>query len=340
MKTVTLINQKGGCGKTVIALNLSSALNKKGYRILLLDLDPQAHASFTLSKNYEPSTIELLEGVAEKRQLNWQDFCREIENKFFLIPARIGLATLEQKLSSHPDKLELVLNFLKGVSNCFDYCLIDCPPNLGLLTLNGLMACDYAIIPLNVCNFSLHGLELLKEIMLMLREFKGKSPAPFYLLNMVDRRSNFSKDFMACLKIRLGSLLLQTHIRNNVYLREAISLGKTIFNYKIKSRGAEDFTNLANEIEGISSKGNWTSLFLKTKGLSEVYVVGDFNNWQKQEKYKLARVGDDLWVINLPLEKGKYRYKFVEKDSWFNDPHNKLTENDPFGGKNSLLFVE
>jgi hypothetical protein len=209
-----------------------------------------------------------------------------------------------------------------------------------LLTLNALGASTYCLIPFNLCDFSLRGIEILKDIIIMLKEFKGKNPICFYLLNQLDKRSRFACSFTQRVKEQLGSLLLNTSVRSNVHLKEAAAYGKNIFEYKPDSRGAEDFTALAQEIVNITSGTTWTQLFLKGEKADNVYAIGDFNNWQKQEKYKLRKVGEDIWTLNIPLEKGTYRYKFLAGNTWISDPHNKLSEDDSFGGKNSLIIIE
>ena len=340
MKTLSLVNQKGGCGKTITAVNLAAGLTKKGFRVLLIDLDPQAHATFALRKESSVYITDILEAISRNEELSWDQVYTPVTDNFYLIPSRIGLASLEHKLASREDKLLMLSYFLSKISSNFDYCLIDCPPNLGILTLNALAASQYSLVPLTICDFSLRGIEILKNILIMLKEFKGSHPVPFYLLTQVDKRLNFSWQFMEKVKKQLGSLLLSTTIRTNVYLREAASTGKTIFAYKPDSRGAEDFIALTEEIVKITSLSNWTSLFLKGEKFSEIYVVGDFNNWRKDERYKLNKVAEDIWSINIPLEKGKYRYKFLEGNTWFSDPHNTLAEDDAFGGKNSLLLID
>ncbi|MDD5194379.1 MAG: AAA family ATPase [Candidatus Omnitrophica bacterium] len=340
MKIISVVNQKGGCGKTITAVNCAAALHKKGYRVLLVDLDPQAHATFALRKVSNVYITDILEATAENLPMPSENLLTAVRDNFYLIPSRIGLASLEHKLAARQDKLQILSSFLAKISENFDYCLIDCPPNLGILTLNALEASHYSLIPLTICDFSLHGIDILKNILIMLKEFKGSHPVPFYLLTQVDKRYNFSKDFGDKVKKQLGDLLLKSTIRTNITLREAASAGKTIFEYKADSRGAEDFTALADEVEKITAQNKWASLFLRSDKFSEVYLVGDFTNWQRDERYRLSKVGEDIWSINVPLEKGKYRYKFVAGDSWFNDPHNTLAEDDAFGGKNSLLVIE
>ena len=174
----------------------------------------------------------------------------------------------------------------------------------------------------------------------MLKEYTNHAPAPFYLLSQVDNRSRYANEFITRVKNRFGDMLLKTTIRTNVSLREAAFAGKNIFEHNPQARGAEDFLALAAEVTQVTGDQAWSTLFYKGRDLREVYVAGDFNNWQKDESYRLKKVGDDTWAINLPLQKGKYRYKFVANDSWVPDPLNTLTENDPFGGTNSLLEIE
>ena len=331
MKIISVVNQKGGCGKTITSVNLAAALSRTNRKVLLIDLDPQAHATFALRKESDFTITDILEKMTQNQDLP-KGMWSEVSQDFYFIPSRIGLAALEQTLSEHNDKLDL----LKMI---FDYVIIDCPPNLGILTLNALVASNHSLIPLNTCDFSVRGTEILKDVLAMLKEHKKIAPTPFYLLSNVDMRSSFSRIFIEKIRDRLGNLLLNTIIRTNTQLREATSVGKHIFAYKSDSRGAQDFNTLAEEVKDLSASASWAPLFFRGDRISEVYVVGDFSNWEKDEKFKLKKIGESLWNINLPLEKGKYHYKFVAGQDWTIDPYNDLTEDDPFGGKNSVLIV-
>lgn len=340
MKVISIVNQKGGCGKTITAVNLSAALSKKGFKVLLIDLDPQAHATFALRKMNNFTITDILEKLSKDEPLPQEELYQSVSENFYFISSRIGLASLEHKFSQRDDRLDILSVFLNIISSNFDYCVLDCPPNLGLLTLNALGASTYCLIPFNLCEFSLRGIEILKDIIIMLKEFKGKTPICFYLLNQLDRRSRFACEFTEKVKMRLGSLLLKTMIRTNITLKEAAAVGKNIFEYKPDSRGALDFAALAEEVISTTTNTAWAQLFLKGDKFGDVYAIGDFNNWQKEEKYKLRKVGDDIWSLNIPLEKGKYRYKFLAGETWLADPHNKLAEDDSFGGKNSLIIID
>ncbi|MBD3246875.1 MAG: AAA family ATPase [Candidatus Omnitrophica bacterium] len=340
MKIISVVNQKGGCGKTITAVNLAAALGQGGKRVLLIDLDPQSHATFSVLRETPRVTItDLLEAASTNRSFPEGNLTVELAPNFHLLPASLGLASLEHTLTSRDDKLKIVEKFLLSAGLDFDYLLIDCPPNLGLLTLNALVASEYALIPLMTCDFSLQGTQILKNILLMIKEFKGSAPAPFYLLNQVDQRSRYVKQFLQKTRQQMGNLLLSSRIRTNVHLKEASANGCDVFRFKPDSRGAEDFRSLAKEMQRITGEVSWTPLFLKKQNLEEVYVVGDFNDWQKEDSYKLKKIGPDLWSINLSLEKGTYRYKFLAENKWIPDPHNALSENDSFGGRNSLLQI-
>ena len=343
MKVFSVVNQKGGCGKTITSVNLSYALSMLGKKVLLIDLDPQAHATFSVGITPQHTIADLMEAYTQKGELDnslIEKVLIEKTNRFYIIPASIGLASLEQSLSLREDKLDILHHILLMMDLNFDYCIIDCPPNLGVLTLNALVASGYSLVPLGISEFSLKGVENLKNILEFIQNFKKKSPSFYYLLTQYDQRAKFSQKFLHRVRDQLKDNLLTTIIRINIHLREASSLGKTIFEYKPTSRGAQDYKKLAKEIEKVSGEVLWVKFIIKGKNFNGIYVVGDFNNWERLEEYRLKRIAPDSWGINIPLRKGIYRYKFYTQGRWFPDPFNNQQEPDAFGGKNSLLVVK
>jgi len=339
MKVISLVNQKGGCGKTTTAVNLSYALAQNSQRVLLVDLDPQAHATFSLGVTPSLTITDLLEHVIDGQPINPNEFFIARRDNLSVVPSSIGLSALENTLSGQHNKLEILTKLLLNIDSHFDYCIIDCPPNLGILTLNALVASSYAIVPVGICELSLKGVDNLSNILSILYEHRKNTPYVLYLMTQLDRRFKYTQNFLEKTQGQFKDKLLSTMIRTNIHLREAAALGKSIFEYRRDSRGAKDYAQLAEELEAIMKKASLIEINFKGKSLNEVYVVGEFNDWQKHKDYKLKKVDNETWSITLPLKKGTYRYKFVVDDSWINDPGNSLQENDAFGGKNSILFV-
>lgn len=339
MVVVSLINQKGGCGKTTTAVNLSCALAKTGTRVLLIDLDPQAHATYSLGISTQKTSADLFERTINNVSFNIKEFFIQRSQNLTVIASSIGLSAMEQVLANRDDKLDIAGRLLKQVGSDFDYCIIDCPPSLGILTLNALLVSSYAIVPIGICELSLKGVENLNNILSMFQSYKRSTPALHYLITQLDKRFKFSQSFLKKVQEQLGKRLLSTNIRTNIHLREAASCGMSIFEYKKDSRGAEDYASLAQEVRRSTRSASWVEFLFKGTEYKEVYVVGEFNNWKRSEQYKLKKLNTGTWALNMPFKKGTYRYKFVADDNWMCDPANERTESDSYGGKNSVLRV-
>jgi chromosome partitioning protein len=341
MKIISIVNQKGGCGKTITSVNLAAALSNRGHKTLLIDLDPQAHATFSVGAKSAYTITDIFEASMNGKVAH-QDIAQiALSENLSFIPSSIGLTSIEQTLAGKNNRFKVLSCALASVTEKFEYCVLDCPPNLGIITLNALTASNYSVVPMGLCDFSLRGVEILKNILVMLKDHMGSAPASFYLLNQVDNRSRYAKEFITRVQKQLGNMLLNTQIRTNIHLREAAANGKSIFDYHPESRGAQDFLEMAQEIEGLTKSTSWAPLFFRSNDVEDVYVVGDFNNWQKEQNYRMKKIGDGLWSVNLPLQKGQqYRYKIVAGENWIADPSNKACEKDPFGGINSLLRVD
>lgn len=340
MKVVSILNQKGGCGKTTTAVNLAYALNKQGYRTLLIDFDPQAHTTFSLGIVHVLGIPDLLENYLETHLTGLDQFLTQRDQNLFVITSSIGLSAIEHKLSSRDDKLFILYKLLNRYAAQYEYCVIDCPPNLGVLTLNAYFASNYVIVPLTNCDFSLKGTETFNQIVDMTQDLVPAAPSIYYLFTQYDKRFKYSVNFLEKIKILLKEKLMGTIIRTNISLREAAANGQTIFEYKPYARGAQDYYALAQELSNLTKEQNWTRFTLKGRNYKNVYVVGDFSQWKKSETFKMRRMDTETWCINVPLKRGTYSYKFCADENWYADPFNTIQEDDSFGGKNSILKIE
>ena len=161
MRTVSIINQKGGCGKTTVSINLASALAQKGKKTLLVDMDPQSHCAVGLAvpeEQIEQSIYDVLISASRNEPCRLSEIIWEIGERFELAPASIDLAAFEQQLAVGPGREECLRKILESVKENYDFVIIDCPPAVGLLTFNALRAATDVIVPVETGYFSLHGL--------------------------------------------------------------------------------------------------------------------------------------------------------------------------------------
>jgi chromosome partitioning protein len=358
MRTIAVVNQKGGCGKTTTAINLSACLAQRGKRVLLIDLDPQGHA--TLGLDIKPddvteSTYHLLKGEAD---LSDVILSPDLPN-LHLAPGNILLSILEQEYRDHPDKENLLLRILDRHEGDYDFVLVDCPPNLGILSINALRACREAIVPVDPSFFSLHGVGKLMEVLEILRERTRHCLKVYALPTMFDRRSRFAHEILDELHTHFGEQVLQTRIRMNVKLREAAGFGCPIIEYEKNSIGAWDFTALAEEVLSLDEKRpeaaqaverpTRESVLLKEDAFvfvyrdplaREVMIAGDFNNWIPDQNVDSIREADGTWKKRVPLQAGQYQYKYLVDGEWRPDPENPIVIENRFGGLNSCIAIE
>lgn len=247
MRIVSVMNQKGGCGKTTTAINLAACLAERGMIVLAIDLDPQAHATLGLNAaargNLPCAVHELLLAPADLAER-----CVRVRENLDLIPSGDELLPLEVDLAAAPDGLERLHECVLKTTRAYEFIIVDCPPSFGALTLAALRACDTILIPLEIGFFSLNGVGgFLRTIQRLhpgwLNEKRIRAVATMY-----DRQTSFAREVHQEARNFFGEALYSTLIHRNVRLKESTSYGLAIIDYDRRARGAEDYTALAAEV--------------------------------------------------------------------------------------------
>ncbi len=250
MKIIASANQKGGCGKTTTAINLSSSLSLKGQKVLLIDFDPQAHA--TMGLNINPSDLEksIYDVISPKENgfVQIEDILIPVKDNFDLVPSSIILSVVEQELSGMEGRENRLFDAIQAIQRPYDYVIIDCPPSIGHLCFNALRASDEVIIPIDMSLFSLRGVTKLIEIILMLNEKLGHETRSRALITMYDSRTRYSRVVLEKVKAEFGDNVFGTVIRYNIRLRETVDYGLPVGDYDKHAIGHKDYENLADEV--------------------------------------------------------------------------------------------
>ncbi len=258
MRSIAIMNQKGGVGKTTTAVNLSAALAAAGERVCLVDLDPQAHASLHLGQNPYPDQLSVYDVLIGKTKIS--EVRREVCENLTLVSASLDLAAAEIELVGVIGREIILRDKLRAEPPDVDYLIIDCPPSLGLLTLNALSSVEEVFIPLQPHFLALHGLsKLLETIELVAARLNDRLRLTGVILCMYDSNTRlaaevgddvagFFKNAQGQDKPWSNAKTFETRIRRNIRLAEAPSFGQSIFQYASDSNGADDYRALAEEV--------------------------------------------------------------------------------------------
>ncbi|MBN2592834.1 MAG: ParA family protein [Sedimentisphaerales bacterium] len=250
MKTISIVNQKGGCGKTTTAVNLAAAFAEKSYRTLLIDLDPQGHS--TIGLGYEPDELSAtiydvllnvqigISNVSLSTKIEWLD----------LAPSNVLLSGAELDLTGIVGREFVLSEKLRIVRDKYDICVIDCPPSLGLLTLNALLAGIGVVVPVQVHYYAMEGLKQLFETANIIAERFQPCRVKILgiLLTLVENNTLLSIQIQQQMREFFGNLVFDTVIHRNVRLAEAPSAGEPVLTYAPESKASAEYRELAEEI--------------------------------------------------------------------------------------------
>lgn len=248
MKVITIFNQKGGVGKTTTNINLCSYLAIMGYRVLSIDIDPQGNTTSGLG--FDKNKLELSMYDVLTSDVKLDEVMKECEliKNYFIVPSKMELAGAEVELLYMTNKEGKLKEKILEMKEEFDFVFIDCPPSLGFLTVNSLVACDTVLIPIQCEFYALEGVgQLMNTIQLIKKSLNKSLQVEGVVMSMYDSRVNLCSEVVKEVKVYFKEKVYQTTIPKNIRLAEAPSYGLPIALYDDKCRGAEAYENLAKE---------------------------------------------------------------------------------------------
>lgn len=247
-RIISISNQKGGVGKTTTAINLAAFIAEKGYRVLIIDIDPQANSGFGLGMSVDDIDNTIYEVLIGRVPIKEALYETSLDN-LFIVPSNIHLAGAQVDLLNMEEKEFILQKAIRTIRNEYDYILIDCPPSLGILTLNSLVAADSVMIPLQCEYYSLEGLSQLLKIIAMVQErLNVNLKLEGVVLTMFDSRTNLSQQVVSDVREHFKDKVFTTIVPRNVRLSEAPSFGKPISEYDRSCAGSLSYEKLSEEV--------------------------------------------------------------------------------------------
>jgi chromosome partitioning protein len=257
MRTIAVVNQKGGCGKTTVSINLASALAAAGQSVLLVDMDPQSHCAVGLAvpeEQIEQSIYDVLISRSRNEPVKLTEILWQINDGLELAPASFDLSAFEQQMAGITDRECCLREALDEVKDSYDYTIIDCPPAVGLLTFNALRAASDVLVPVETGYFALHGLSKQLETLSIHSRRCNQQVDVRVLASMYDIRTKMAREVLAELRSHFGDKMFKTIVCFNTKIKEASSFGQPISEYDPASKGRKDFSALAAELLGSQAK--------------------------------------------------------------------------------------
>lgn len=277
MRTVAIVNQKGGCGKTTVSINLASALAELGKKVLLVDMDPQSHCAVGLAvpeEQIEQSIYDVLISKSRNEPLRLTEILWQIGENLELAPASIDLSAYEQQMAGIPERECCLRDVLEDVKDEYDFAVVDCPPAVSLLTFNALRAATDVLVPVETGYFALHGLSKQLETLSILCKRCQQHVSVRVLASMYDIRTKMAREILAELRSHFSDQMFKTVVNFNTRIKEASSFGQPINEYDPASKGQQDFRNLAQEVIGSDERPQVKSKRLVDSLADQLEAIG------------------------------------------------------------------
>lgn len=275
MNIIAVTNQKGGCGKTTVTVNLAAMLADQGQRVLVIDADPQAHSSLGLGhlESEGAGVFEAITGTVPAVDCIIKNLLTGLD----LLPGSISMAALEHALSEVSEKHRQLEFLIDSLEEDYDYVFIDCPPALGLISINAMGAASSVLVPVDMSLFSLDGIYRLEDTLMLVNEKKGWSTRYHIVPNMVDERTRMSRELLGQLQDLYGDRMLESRIRQTVRLKESMLRCQPILHFDHNSPVVDDFRALALEILALYDQQG------DSQQIGE--QVDDLMSWQQDPVY-------------------------------------------------------
>jgi chromosome partitioning protein len=248
MKVICIFNQKGGVGKTTTNINLCSYLAMEGYKVLTIDIDPQGNTTSGLGLDKNNLELSIYDVLVSETTMKESILRSDLVQNLYISPSTMELAGAEVELINRSDRENIIKNKLKEIENEYDYVFIDCPPSLGVLTINALTCADSVLVPIQCEFYALEGVsQLVNTIQLVKKSLNKKLEIEGVVMTMFDYRTNLSNEVLKEVQKYFKDKVYKTTISRNVRLAEAPSFGLPIMLYDEKCKGAEAYVKLTKE---------------------------------------------------------------------------------------------